>query len=143
MDPHFLTDQQQNQRGRCSKDLLKMFEPDGPKRQTLSQVMKPGCTFIASFTNNPIRCGWLPRGRVQLCFNQVSRVGSDCFPFFNTQGPVIVDIQQQKSTLTATYHVETVPQGVIKSRHQQHPTVGTSKTLLLHGNASATKPRSL
>ena len=43
------------------------------------QVMRSGCTFTASLTNGAIRCGWLLTGRDQLCFDQVSRVGSDWF----------------------------------------------------------------
>ena len=37
------------------------------------------------------RCGWLLTGRDQLCFDQICRVGSDCFSF-STQDPVMVDI---------------------------------------------------
>ena len=44
--------------------------------------MKPGCTFMASLTNGPIRCGWLLMRRDRLCFDHVSRIGSHCFPFF-------------------------------------------------------------
>ena len=85
-------------------------------------------------------------GRDQLCFDQVSRVASGCFPSFffffsSTQGPVMVDILPQKSTLTATYCVEPVLPGVIKSTRQQHPTVGTSTTLLLHDNTSSHKAK--
>ena len=58
-----------------------------------------------------------------------------------TQGPVMVDILPQKSTLTATYYVETVAPGVIKSIRQQRPTVGTGITLLFHDNASANKAK--
>ena len=48
-------------------------------------------------------------GRDQLCFDQISRVESNCVKFFpNTQGPVMVDNLPQKSTLTATYYVEIV-----------------------------------
>ena len=74
------------------------------------QVMRSGCTFTASLTNGAIRCGWLLTGRDQLCFDQVSRVGSDWFlpPPPNTQGPVMVGILPQKSIFTATYYVETV-----------------------------------
>ena len=49
----------------------------------------------------------------------------------------MVDILPQKSTLTATYYVETVPLGVIKSICQQRPALGTSMTLLLHDNVRA------
>ena len=60
---------------------------------------------------------------------------------FNTQVPVIVDIVPQKLILTATYCVETVPPGVIKSIRQQRPIVDTSTTLLLHDNAIAHKAK--
>ena len=65
----------------CSKCL----NQKDPNAFTLpSQVMKPGCTLIASLTSGPIRCGWLLMGKDQLSFNQISTVGSDCFPFFPT-----------------------------------------------------------
>ena len=83
---------------------------------------------------------WVAADRNRL----VSRVGSDCFPFvFNTQGPVMVDILPQKSTLTATYCVEAVLPGVIKPIRQQPPTVGTSKTFSFRITPVPTKPRSL
>ena len=78
---------------------------------TSSQVMKPGCFFMASLINGPIGCGWLLTVGHQLCFVQVSRQEATVFLFFfffNTHGPVMVDILPQKSTLTATYYVETV-----------------------------------
>ena len=41
----------------------------------------------------------------------------------------MVAILPQKSALTATYYVETVLPGAMELVCQQHPTVGTSKTL--------------
>ena len=82
--------------------------------------------------------------RPVLCFDQISRVRSDCFlllPFFNTQGPLMVDILPQELTLTARYYVETVLSEVEKSIRQQRQTVGTSKTFLLHDHASAHKAK--
>ena len=61
--------------------------------------------------------------------------------FPNTQGPVMVDILPQKSTLTATHCVETVLPEMIKSIYQQRQIVVTGKTLLLHANASAHKAK--
>ena len=66
----------------CSKCLNQM---DPNAFAASSQVMKPGCTFLASLTNGPIRCGWLLTRRDQLCFDQISIVRSDCFPFFFQQ----------------------------------------------------------
>ena len=52
----------------------------------------------------------------------------------------MVNILPQKSTLdTATYFAETVLPKVIKSTRQQRQTVGTSKIIVLHDNASARK----
>ena len=145
MDPHFLTDQQQKQRGRCSKDLLKMFEPANSVVMS-SHVMELGCTFMASLANGPVRCRWLLMGRDQLWFNQDSRVGSRCFPSFffffsNTRGPVIVVIPPQNSMLTTTCYVETVLPGETKSVPQQCQTIGTSTTLRLHDDVSAHKAK--
>ena len=63
----------------CSKCLNQM---DPNAFAASSQVMKPGCTFMASLTNGPVRCGWLLTRRDQLCFDQISRVRSDSFKFF-------------------------------------------------------------
>ena len=81
----------------CSKCLNQM----DPNAFASSQFMKPGCALMASLTNDPIRYGWLLTGRDQLCFDEVSRVGSDWFPFFlsNTQGPVTVDVTTEVNTL--------------------------------------------
>ena len=57
-------------------------------------------------TNGPIRRGWLLTGRDRLCFDQLRFPESEATVFlfyFSTQGPVMVDILPQKSTLTATY----------------------------------------
>ena len=61
--------------------------------------------------------------------------------FFDTQGPLMVDILPQKSRLTATHCVETVLPEMIKSIYQQRQIVVTGKTLLLHANASAHKAK--
>ena len=42
---------------------------------------------MVSLTYGPIRCGWMLIGTDQLCFDQISRVRSDCFPsFFSNSG---------------------------------------------------------
>ena len=96
-----LRNRELNVRWTCWNSLNQM----GPNAYaTLSQVIKPGCTVRAPLTSGPVRCEWLLMERDELCFGQVSRVGSNHFPFFfNTQVPVVVDILQLKSTLTATY----------------------------------------
>ena len=53
----------------------------------------------------------------------------------------MVDILPQTSTLTAAYYVETVLPLVINSICRQRQTAGTSKTLLLHNNASVHKAK--
>ena len=60
-----LTDQQKKQRVKCTKDLLKMFEPANSVVMS-SHVMELGCTFMASLANGPVRCRWLLMGRDQL-----------------------------------------------------------------------------
>ena len=81
--PHLLTDQQKKQLNvqmNCSTYLNQM---DQNAFAASSQVIKPGCKFMVSLTNGPIRCGWLLTGGDQLCFDPTPRIGSDCFPFFS------------------------------------------------------------
>ena len=135
---HLLTtDQQKKQRAECSKDLLKIFEPDGPKCLCNDVTVEETWLYFHHIPSSLIRCGWLLMERGYLCFNRVSRSEVTVFLFFNTQGPVMVDILPQKSTFTAK--VETVPLGVIKSIHLQRPTIGTCTLLLLRDNACAHK----
>ena len=71
---------------------------------------------MVSLTYGPIRCGWM-----LICFDQISRVRSDCFSFLfpTLESSVVVDILLFKAfmpvTLTATYYAETVQPKVIKT----------------------------
>ena len=86
--------------------------------------------------------GWPLTETDQLFFAQDSRVASDCFLFFfNTQGLVAIDILPEKSTITASYYTQVVLPKVVGKIHEQRPTVGTQRTLLLHDNASAHKAK--
>ena len=61
--------------------------------------------------------------------------------FFDVNGPVAAHILPEKSTLTATYYVNTVLPKVVQSVCEARPTIGTRQTLLLHDNASAHKAK--
>ena len=61
--------------------------------------------------------------------------------FFNTQDLVAVEFLPEKSTLTASYHTQVALPKVVGKVHEQRPTVGTQRTLLLHDNASAHKAK--
>ena len=61
--------------------------------------------------------------------------------FFNAQGPTAVDILPEKTTINASYYTGVVLPKVVKEVCNQRPTVGTSRTLLLHDNAAAHKAK--
>ena len=61
--------------------------------------------------------------------------------FFSTQGIVAIDILPAKTSITATYYTEVVLRKVVKAICEQRPTVGCSKTLMLHDNAAPNKAK--
>ena len=61
--------------------------------------------------------------------------------FFNAQGTVAIDILPEKTSINATYYTGVVLPKVVKEVCNQRPTVGTSRTLLLHDNAAAHKAK--
>ena len=63
------------------------------------------------------------------------------FHFFNAQGTVAIDILPEKTSINATYYTGVVLPKVVKEVCNQRPTVGTSRTLLLHDNAAAHKAK--
>ena len=104
--------------------------------------MRVGSHSTASPTNAATAFGLALTETDQLFFAQDSRVASDCFLFFfNTQGLVAIDILPEKSTITASYYTQVVLPKVVGKIHEQRPTVGTQRTLLLHDNASAHKAK--
>ena len=79
--------------------------------------------------------------RGQLCFDPISRVGSDCFPF---------GFQHTLSTHVTFYHNSQhfLQRTILKQFHRSNkintssaPFVDTSKTLLLYDNASVDKAK--
>ena len=117
------------------RDLLKMFEPDGPKsfRGGITDdetflyfsdipIQRSNQMWVAADGKRPVLLppDFQSRKRLLLVFVFVL--------FFNTQGPVMVDSLPQKSKLTVTYCAETVLPQVVKSIRQQHQIVDTSKT---------------
>ena len=130
---------------RTCSDCLNQMDPNALAAS--SQVMEPGCTCVASRTNGRIRCGWLLTGRDQLCFDQISSVESDSFPFFflltHRVRPQLTVYHKSQHSLQHTmlklfYPKWKKTKNIIR---QQRQTVGTSKSLLLHDNASAHKTK--
>ena len=115
----------------CSKCLNGMAHNAFP---LLSQVMKPGHTFTAS----PM----LLMERDQLLFDQISRVRSNCSPFFPTRRVQSwwTFYHRSQSSLQHTMLKLFYPK-LLKSILQQRQTIGTSKTLVLHDNVSVRKAK--
>ena len=115
------------------RDLLKAFEPDGPK--SFRGGITDDKTFLY-FSDIPIKRSnqmWVAadgKRPVLLPPDFQSEATASCFFcfFFNTQGPVMVDSPLQKSKLIVTYCAETVLPQVVKSIRQQHQIIGTSNT---------------
>jgi histone-lysine N-methyltransferase SETMAR len=61
--------------------------------------------------------------------------------FFNSQGPVAVDIMPDKATITATYYTTSVLPKVLEHIQSTAPTRRRSRIMLHHDNASPHKAR--
>ena len=77
----------------------------------------------------------------RLCFDQISTVGSDCFPSFPTHTVQSWLTFYHRSQHSLQHTVLKLLPEVMKSIRQQRKTVGTSKTLLFHDKASAYKAK--
>ena len=141
--PHLLSDDQKQQRVACSHKLLDEFEPNGPKR--LCDLVTGDESWLTFYGIPNKRCNriWVgPDGDRPVVLRPGFQSRKRLFSiFFNTQGLVAIDILPEKSTITASYYTQVVLPKVVGKIHEQHPTVGTQRTLLLHDNASAHKAK--
>ena len=109
MDPHQLTTEQKEQRATICRNCLQLFEPDGPKR--FSDAVTGDECWISFFTMKDKHSNmvWVaedePRPEVlKTGFRSRKRMFTN---FFNTQGPVVVDMMPDKATTTAAYYTTT------------------------------------
>ncbi|GFR87673.1 transposase [Elysia marginata] len=120
-----------------------MFEPHGPKR--LSDIVTGDETWFPSFIISPKRFNrmWVDgQGDRPVVLRPGFQSRKRMFTvFFNYNGPLVVDVLPQDTTMTATYYVQNVLSQVKSAINEQRPKVSTSKTLLLHENAGPTKAR--
>lgn len=141
--PHLLTTDQKRERVRCATELLNMFQPHGPKR--LTDIVTGDETWFPFFGIPPKRLNrmWIDeKGDRPVVLRPGFQSRKRMFTvFFNYRGPVAVDILPKDTTMTSQYYVQTVLPQVKKSLDEQRPTVGTSRTLLLHDNAAPHKSR--
>ena len=107
--PHQLTTEQKEQRAKICRNCLQLFEPDGPKR--FSDVVTGDECWISFFTMKDKHSNmvWVaedePRPEVlKTGFRSRKRMFTN---FFNTQGPVVVDMMPDKATTTAAYYTTT------------------------------------
>ena len=141
--PHLLTDDQKKERVRICHLWLSMFEPNGPKR--ISDVVTGDECWISFFTNKDKQSNmvWLheeePRPQIlKTGFRSRKRMFTI---FFNSQGPVCVDIMPQDSTITAQYYTTEVIPKVIAQRQAAAQTRSGPKILFHHDNAGPHKAR--
>ena len=139
--PHILTAEQKRRRFNCAKQLLDMFEPNGPKR--ISDIVTGDETWIYLYgiPNKRSNMMWLTKDdpRPLVCkpgFQSRKRLFTI---FFNHEGPVTVDILPEKSTMTGKYYCENVLPQVVSKVNESRPLTGTSRIMILHDNASAHK----
>ena len=80
-----------------------------------------------------------PRWRPTSCPEaRISEPKASFFYFFQyRRGVVALDILPEKASITAKYYTEVVLQKVVNAICEQRPTVGTSRTLMLHDNAAS------
>ena len=109
MDPHQLTTEQKEQRATICRNCLQLFEPDGPKR--FSDAVTGDECWISFFTMKDKHSNmvWVaedePRPEVlKTGFRSRKRMFTN---FFNTQGPVVVDMMPDKATTSAAYYTTT------------------------------------
>ena len=143
--PHVLTDEQKSNRVKCAQELLAMFQPKGPKHITDIVTGDETWIYFYGIPNKRSNMMWLAKDdpRPVVCrpgFQSRKRLFTI---FFNYEGPVAVDILPEKQTVTGGYYRETVLPKVVKEITERRPKTGTSRTLILHDNASAHKTRAV
>ena len=127
---------------RCAKQMIAMFEPQGPKR--LTDAVTGDESFI-SFYGKPSKQVWL--GSIKPGTNQPSsdmdfrtQTGSSLYlsttmdPWWSTFCP------RGQQWPVATTQEPLLPK-VVAAAQEQRPNVGTTRTLLLHDNAAPHKAR--
>ena len=141
--PHLLTDEQKKRRVDCSRQLLRDFEPNCPKR--LCDLVTGDETWINFYGISNKRCNraWVgPDGDRPVVLWPGFQSRKRLFTvFFSTQGVVAIDILPAKTSVTATYYTEVVLRKVIETICEQRPTVGCSRTLMLHDNSAPHKAK--
>ena len=141
--PHQLTPDQKMQRVSICRDLLNQFEPKGPKR--LSDVVTGDECWIPYFVtpHKQKNMVWMaeddPRPTIlKPGFRSRKRMFTI---FFNTKGPVIIDIMPEGATITANYYTNTILTKLVREIDQQRPKTRGSRILLHQDNASAHKAK--
>ena len=141
--PHLLTEEQKKERVRICRLWLAEFEPTGPKR--FSDVATGDECWISFFTARDKQSNmvWLsedaPRPQI---LKEGFRSRKRLFTiFFNSQGPICVDIMPQDSTITAQYYTTQVLPQVLKQRQECAPTRAQARLLLHHDNAGPHKAK--
>ena len=141
--PHKLTEIQKRSRVDSCKEMLKLFEPNGPKR--LSDIVTGDESWF-NYCTTPRKsdnCVWVsedePRPHVLWPdFRSRKRMFTI---FFNSRGPVCVDVLPEKMTITGQYYTNIVLPKMVKEMTEQRPATGTARVLLLHDNASSHKTK--
>ena len=141
--PHLLTEEQKSKRVRICRLWLAEFEPNGSKR--FSDVATGDECWISFFTTRDKQSNmvWLsdeePRPQI---LKEGFRSRKRLFTiFFNSQGPMCVDVMPQQSTITAQYYTDQVLPQVLEHQAKFAPTRRRSRLLLHHDNAAPHKAR--
>ena len=119
------------------------YEPNGPKR--LCDIVTGDETWLWCYgiPNKRGNRAWEgPDGDRPVLLRQDFQNRKRLFVhFFNTQRTVAIDILPENRTSNGTYYTGVLLPKVVKEVCNQRPTVGTSRTLILHENAAAHKSK--
>ena len=144
--PHILTEDQKRQRVLCARKLIQLLEPNGHKRREDVIAGDETWIYFYGIPNKRQNMMWVAEPTEDEPRPVVARKGFQSKKrlftiFFNCEGPVLVDMLPEKTTLTGTYYRQNILPGVIQDIEQKRPTTGVKDVLLHHDNASPHKAK--
>ena len=118
-----------------------MFGPDGCKRVTDIVTGDESWFTFKEIARKQKNMVWLApdEDRPQICKRGFSTAKRMYTVFFNYKGPLLVIVLPKGHTVTGNYYATTILPQLTAAIEKQRPKVGTSRTFILHDNASSHK----
>ena len=139
--PHLLTDEQKQERLKCSKNLLKQFRNCDNRK--FSDMLTGDETWVYMFEPQRRADNKQWRSKTQkrpvVCKRQKSAKKVLYTIFFNSCGPVVQIPSETGKSITGKFYKDVVLKKVKKFYKKKRPSVGLKGTFLLHDNAPAHK----